>query len=239
MDDEQKHLADLLFKTKTKAKVRRRKKNSDGSFDFYLIERDTSPIDFRVDPGEFVFKHHEQFPDAPLSPMYINLRNLPGSLNLEIGKAIARIPLDQTPEVCAGIPKAAIPYTKVFSEESGIPSIEIFAKEDGEAKRSIVPLPKAPKGEGRKLIIIDDLITRAASKLEAIKIAEDLGYKVLGVAVLVDREEGGREELESHGYKLYAYLKLSELLNYYLEENMITKEQYLEAQEYLNSSRNL
>lgn len=232
-------LADLLFNTKTQAKVRLRKLNPDGSYEFYLITRDTAPVDFRVDPGEFVFKHHEQHPAAPLSPMYINLRSLPENLNKEIGKAIAQIPLPVKPDVCAGIPKAAMPFMEEFTKVSGIPSIEIFGKEDGEAKRLIIPLENAPKGEGKKLLLVDDLITKAASKLEAIKVAEELGYQVLGVAVLVDREEGGRKEIESHGYKLYTALRLSELLDYYLEKGIISKQQFDEVQDYLEKSKKI
>lgn len=235
----QQELADLLFNTKTQAKVRRRKTNSDGTYEFYLITRDTAPIDFRVNEEEFVFKHHEQFPDAPLSPMYVNLRSLPENLVEKIGEVMKEMGFEEKADVCSPIPKAANPLAESFSKQSGIPMIHIFDKEETTEKRRIIPLAGAPKGEGKKLLIIDDLITKAASKLEAIKVAEDLGYKVIGVVVLVDREEGGSAELAKHGYKLYAAVKLLDLLKYYLEKNMITKNQFDQTMDYLNQSKKI
>ena len=235
----QQELADLLFNTKTQAKVRRRKQKPDGSYEFYLITRDTSPVDFRVSPEEFVFKHHEQFPDAPLSPMYVNLRSLPENLVDKIGEVMSGMKFDEKADLCAPIPKAANPLVESFSKYSGIGVIQIFDKEEGAQKRRIIPLKGAPKGEGKKLLIIDDLITKAASKLEAIKVAEDLGYKIIGVVVLIDREEGGSEQLSKQGYKLYSAVKLLDLLNYYVEKEMITQDQFNETMKYLEQSKKI
>lgn len=235
----QQELADLLISTKTQAKVRRRKQDSEGSFEFYHVVRDTSPFDFRVDPGEFVFKHHENTPDAPLSPMYLNLRSLPENIVNKIAEVMNEIGLEEKPDVCTGIPNAAIPYAKKFSEISGIPYVTIFDKDDNPSHHQILAHKDAPAGEGKKLLLVDDLITKGASKLEAIEVAEDLGYKISGLLVLVDREEGGRKFMESKGYKLYAALKLGDLLDYYLEKKMITSEQFEEIYGYLAQSKNV
>lgn len=75
----QEHLADLLFTTKTVAPVRRRTANPDGTYSFEKVSRPTSPVDF-AQPGEFALKIHETRPDAPLSPIYVNLREMPEEL---------------------------------------------------------------------------------------------------------------------------------------------------------------
>lgn len=237
MTKSQKKLADLLWNTKIHAKVRRRKQLPDGSYKFYLAYRDTRPIDFRVDPGEFVFKHHEKNPGAPLSPMYINLRNLPENLVDEIAKNLASIKFNQNLDFCTGIPKAAIPFAKKYSQISKIPYVEIYDKEDEEAKRAVVRAKNAPKGSGKKLLIIDDLITKGLSKLEAFKIAKDLGYKIVALLVLFDRQEGGVEYLQKLGYKVYAAMQLKPTLEHYLESGKITMEQYEETIKYLDESK--
>ncbi len=233
----QKKLADLFWTTQTYAKVRRRKQLPNGQYEFYLAERNTRPIDFRVDPGEFVFKHHEQTPSAPLSPMYINLRNLPENLIWEIAKNLSEITLDEKPDFCTGIPKAAIPYAQKYSEITQIPYITIYDKQDGEAKRSIIPASNAPSGNGSKLLIIDDLITKGNSKIEAFKIAEDLGYKVTALLVLFDRQEGGVEQLRKTGYKVYAAMQLKPTLEYYLDSKKISQKQYNKSIKYLKESK--
>lgn len=234
----QKDLADLLFNTKTHAKVRRRKKLPDGTYEFYYVVRDTSPIDFREDPSEFAFVHHEANPTAPLSPLIVNLRKMPESLNMKIAQCMAQIELKQKPDFCTGIPNAAIPYAKDYSKVTGIPYLTLFEKDDKPGSPRILPAKDAPVGNGKTLLIIDDVITKGASKFRAFKVAEDLGHKVLGLIVLVDRGEGGREMIEKAGFKFYAPLNLNDLLNYYLSKKMITQDLYDETIEYLNQSKN-
>lgn len=233
----QQQLADLLINTKTHAKVRRRKQNSDGTIEFYYVIRDTSPIDFRVDPSEFAFVHHEKNPTSPLSPIIVNLRKLPDTLDKKIAESMAEMKLQQIPNFCTGIPNAAIPYAKEFSNTTKIPYITIFEKDDKPGSPRILPAKDAPKGGGGTLLIVDDVITKGESKFRAFKVAEDLGYKVLGLIVLVDRDEGGREMIEEAGYKFYAPFKLKGLLDYYFDTGKITKDQYNQSIEYLKNSK--
>jgi len=85
---------------------------------------------------------------------------------------------------------------------------------------------KEPKGhgtgawlEGRKnfapgtpVVIVEDVVTSGGSSLKAIKRAEEEGLKVLGVVTLVDREEGGRENIEKEGYWLKSIFTKSDIL---------------------------
>ncbi|HJV34273.1 orotate phosphoribosyltransferase [Geomonas sp.] len=85
---------------------------------------------------------------------------------------------------------------------------------------------KEPKGhgtgawlEGRKnlkpgsqVVIVEDVVTSGGSSIKAIKRAEEEGLKVLGVVTLVDREEGGRENIEKEGYWLKSIFTKSEIL---------------------------
>ncbi|MBI2018875.1 hypothetical protein HYS96_04190 [Candidatus Daviesbacteria bacterium] len=234
----QEELADLLLNTRTHAKVRRRK-HTNGKVEFYYVIRDTSPVDFRVDPSEFAFVHHEKHPDAPLSPIIVNLRNLPESLNKKIAKCMAEVPLKQVPDFCTGIPNAAIPYAQEFSHITNIPYVTIFEKDDNPASPRIVPAKDAPNGDGKTLLIVDDVITKGESKFRAFKVAEELSYKVIGLVVLVDRGEGGKEIIEQAGYQFYAPLSLKGLLDYYLEKNSINKDQYDEVIEYIKQSQDV
>lgn len=86
---------------------------------------------------------------------------------------------------------------------------------------------KEPKGhgtgawlEGRKnlqsgarVVIVEDVVTSGGSSLKAIRRAEEEGLVVLGVVTLVDREEGGRENIEKAGYWLKAIYTKSEILS--------------------------
>lgn len=236
---DQQKLADMLIETKTQAKVRRRKQNPDGSYEFFHIIRKTSPVDFSIDSSEFAFVYHEKNPSAPLSPIIINLRNLPENLVTRIAAVLAEVKLKQTPQFCTGIPNAATSFAKEYSKLAKIPYVTIFEKDDNPGKPRILPAKNAPKGNGKTLLIVDDVITKGASKFRAFQVAEELGYKIVGLLVLVDRDEGGRETLEKAGYNFYAPISLLDLLKYCLDKAKINMKQYKEVIKYLEFSKQI
>ncbi len=229
----QKELINLFVSTKTNAKVRRRTSNADGTYSFNVIYRDTSPFDFALTPEEFALKIHEQKPDAPLSPIYINLRSLPENLNTKIGEVLAQIQLPEKADFCTSIPKAADAFIKSYSSTTGVPIVQIFDKVDGDQKRAVVAKQNAPKGNGKKIVLIDDLIVHGNSKVEALKIADDLGYKVIGLVVLIDRQQGGVVKIEEMGYKTFFAMNFTSILEYLKDSKQISQGQYREVIDYL------
>ena len=101
----------------------------------------------------------------------------------------------------------------------------IAAHLDGKQMHAFI-IRKEPKGhgtgawlEGRKnlkpgskVVIVEDVVTSGGSSMKAIKRAEEEGLKVLGVVTLVDREEGGRENIEKEGYWLKSIFTKAEIL---------------------------
>lgn len=65
---------------------------------------------------------------------------------------------------------------------------------------------------GMKVVILEDVMTTGESALKAIDKAEKAGLDVIGIIVVVDREEGGREAVEAKGRRLEALFTKSELL---------------------------
>ena len=231
LTENQEILADLLFETKQIAPVTRRF-GEPGNYRFEKIERPTSPIDFAQE-GEFALKMHENQPDAPLSPIFVNIRNLPESLVNRVGLALSEIPTDEPSDFCAGIPKAGLPLSKAYSHYSGIPVIDIFGKEETGDRRKII----AGEGidtAGTNVRLIDDLATSGETKLEAIRAAEEMGLRVVDILVLVDRQQGAIKQLREAGYTLKAAFTLDQLLKYGLRTDKISVEQYNQVKEYLS-----
>jgi len=56
--------------------------------------------------------------------------------------------------------------------------------------------------EGTEVAIVEDVVTTAGSTIKAIERAREEGLKVTRVLAIVDREEGGRENLKDFGYEL-------------------------------------
>jgi orotate phosphoribosyltransferase len=55
---------------------------------------------------------------------------------------------------------------------------------------------------GDSVVVVDDVITTGGSTLQAIEKVEAEGGKVAFVIVLLDREEGGRANIEAKGYQV-------------------------------------
>jgi orotate phosphoribosyltransferase len=68
---------------------------------------------------------------------------------------------------------------------------------------------------GEKVAILDDVITTGGSTIQAIEIARDAGLVIDRVIALVDREEGGRENIQTLIGRVDAVLTRSEVMNLY------------------------
>lgn len=52
--------------------------------------------------------------------------------------------------------------------------------------------------EGARVVVVDDVCTTGGSTIKAITAAREAGFEVVLALALVDREEGGRENIEAH-----------------------------------------
>ena len=64
---------------------------------------------------------------------------------------------------------------------------------------------------GDRVVVIEDVITSGGSALIAIEAIREEGGEVIGLLALVDREAGGRAEIEASGVSVRALLSASEL----------------------------
>jgi len=194
--------------------------------------------------GAFKLKLHEKNPDAPLSPIYITLRKpeIGGPLTDEDVEAIGRelyaivkkkkILFD----LVAGIPRAGEPLAEVVSRLSGRPLLKLGKKIEWDT-RKIDSIISGEYRSGQLVLLVDDLITQADTKKEAIGVCEDAKLIVAGVTVLVDREQGGSEELKEAGYNLHAAFSLSVLLDYYVRVGRIDQARRDEVMVYITANR--
>jgi len=79
--------------------------------------------------------------------------------------------------------------------------------------------------KGERLIFFDDVITDGRSKLEGIKPIEEAGGKVEVILVVVDREQGGKENLEKMGYHVRSVTTISDIVKSLLSSGNISREQ--------------
>ncbi|OHD65501.1 MAG: orotate phosphoribosyltransferase [Spirochaetes bacterium RBG_13_51_14] len=65
-------------------------------------------------------------------------------------------------------------------------------------------------GKVKNVVVIDDVITTGGSTITAIERMRESGLSVVKVAVIIDREEGGRENIEKTGVEVISLFKRSD-----------------------------
>lgn len=112
-------------------------------------------------------------------------------------------------DVLCGVPYTALPIATALSIAHDLPMVlrRKEAKDYGTKK-----IIEGEFRRGQQCLIIEDLITTGISIFETIEALEKEGIVVQDVAVLIDREQGGRKKLEEKGYRLHAVFAMTELL---------------------------
>lgn len=171
--------------------------------------------------GAFRLKLHEREPDAPLSPIYVDLRVLrswPDAIDTAVAVLSEMITAKQLAFTrYADIPMAATPLVAILMHQTRIPMITPRQ----EKTHGISGTINGDFSLGETVLVIDDLVTHADSKLEAIRVLEENDLKVRDVVVLIDREQGAPEQLNAAGYTLHAALTLGQLLEYWRDSGAI------------------
>jgi len=91
---------------------------------------------------------------------------------------------------------------------------------------------------GETVLLVDDLVTSGGGIVETgAFLKANAGLGVRDVLVLLDRQEGAREQLKAHGYNLISILGLETMLNYLMASGLIEEDSYNRSIEYIRSRR--
>lgn len=69
--------------------------------------------------------------------------------------------------------------------------------------------------EGDRVAVLDDVVTTGESTINAIRRSRESGLEVKFAVCLVDREEGGREEVLKENVELFSLFTKTELFNFH------------------------
>lgn len=131
------------------------------------------------------------------SPIYVNCRRVISDPSfMALFSAAARMICDRRkirPDVIAGGETAGIPFAAYVAQALSLPLVYVrkAAKDHG-----IANLVEGGSVKGKKVLLVEDLITDAGSKIHFIEGIEAVGGISKDVLVLFDRLQGGREALK-------------------------------------------
>lgn len=160
-----------------------------------------------------------------VSPIYFDMRiiishpELLKKIAVEVKKQLNATNID----LLCGVPYAAVPLAAVVSSITNIPMIlqRKEAKSYGTKK-----LIEGNFKTGDSCLIIEDVIVSGASILETTKVLEDHYLSTKKIIVLIDREQGGIDNIKKAGYNIQSIFKITEILQVLLEEQIINHKQF-------------
>ncbi len=174
---------------------------------------------------ELIYEHSLKIADEPifklasgkLSRFYLDLKQItfdPEGIYL-LGEQMYAMVKDFNPEGVGGLTLGADPiaYSVCFaSYKAGNPIKPFVVRKEPKGhgmKRQIEGL----LSEGSRVAVLEDVVTTGGSALKAVRACREAGFEVLGVFAVVDREEGGKENINAEGVDLYSLFKLSDFIS--------------------------
>ncbi len=174
------------------------------------------------------------------SPYYVDLRQTISSpITVDwITNSMSRIILNEIGKEkidrVMGVPTAGIPFAAVVSQKLGIPMIYYrqARKEHGAKKKIEGTLQK-----NDRVLIVDDLITTGESVIEAAEVIREQGGAADKLVVLLDREQGGQENLRSSGIEPHILFKISSAMNWLHTVGLLEDEVFDTVKKYIEEER--
>jgi orotate phosphoribosyltransferase len=128
-----------------------------------------------------------------------------------LGTELAAVVREHDPEAdrLAGPELGAVALAAAASLATGLPFLIVrkAAKDYGTANRL-----EGVSEPGERICLIEDVVTSGGAAIEAVSALREAGLRVSNAICVVDREEGGVDELARHGVRLRSLFGASELL---------------------------
>jgi orotate phosphoribosyltransferase len=108
----------------------------------------------------------------------------------------------------AGLELGGVPVATMLSQVTGLPALFVRkkAKEYGTCR-----LAEGGEVAGRRLVVVEDVVTTGGQVLESCAELRALGAEVDTVVCVIDREAGGPEAFAAQGLGLRALFTMSQL----------------------------
>ena len=157
-----------------------------------------------------------------VSPIYIDLRLTIShpKLLVAIGAAIHETVKDCKYDLICGVPYTALPFATAISIEHSVPMVlrRKEKKEYGTGK-----MIEGIFEKGQRCLVVEDVITSGQSIFETIVPLQQEGLEVKDIAVLVDREQGGRKYIEGKGFHVHSVCTVTSMIDELLQEKKINQ----------------
>ena len=136
-------------------------------------------------------------------------------------------------DVLAGVVTAGVTLSSPVAYVLKKPMVCVRKEEKGQTSGKL----EGAVRPGWRALVIDSLVTTGGSIVSSVETLRRSGCTVEDALVLVDRLEGGKENLARSGVKLSAFVDVKELAETLFQEKKVTKTDYQAVLEQLEGGR--
>jgi orotate phosphoribosyltransferase len=128
-----------------------------------------------------------------------------------LGEHIAATVAEHEPEAVrlAGPELGAVALAAAASLQSGLPFLIVRKEAKGYGTSNRL---EGVHEEGECVCLVEDVVTSGGAAIEAVEALREAGLRVANAVCVVDREEGGVDELARHAVRLRPLFRASELV---------------------------
>lgn len=165
--------------------------------------------------GEFTLK------SGQTSSIYINLRKIISYP--KIMRTVAALMWDSVSQskfdlVC-GVPYTALPIATCLALDHDLPMVMRRKEKKEYGTKQLI---EGDFKQGQHCLIIEDVITTGGSIIETATDLQQAGILVTDTVLLIDREQGGRQNLEKQ-FKVHSIFTISEILHSLLSSGKVSQ----------------
>ena len=165
-----------------------------------------------------------------LSSYYVDMRLVPSDPEafrrvIRYYTMILGTTLAKRAQRLAGIPTAGIAYAAVLAFNMSKPFLYVRKEEKEHGRGRRIEGILQP---GDRVLVLDDVITTGKNIIEAVEAIRSEGGIVEHTIVLLDREQGGKANLEKSGVKLHAFATMTHIAERLKAREMIDEAQLTE-----------
>ncbi len=175
--------------------------------------------------GEFTLK------SGQTSSIYINLRKIISypKLMRDVATAMWNAVQGSQFELVCGVPYTALPIATCLSLDHNIPMVMRRKEKKEYGTKQLIEGEFKPQ---QHCLIIEDVITTGGSIIETAEDLKNAGLVIKDVVVLIDREQGGRQNLEKH-FNVHSILTISEILRTLLTASEVSSDERIIIEKFI------
>lgn len=146
---------------------------------------------------------------------YVDLRRvtLDGAAAPVVGRVMRDLVSDWHFEAAGGLTLGADPVAGAMMHAAAAAGerLDVFVVRKGAKSHGLQRQIEGTEVAGRRVLLVEDTSTTGGSVMQAAEAVIAAGGEIVGVAVIVDRDTGARELIESAGFPYRAALSLADL----------------------------